>query len=176
MKFTETKLAGAFLIEPEYLEDDRGFFARSFCAEQYAAHGLNPRVVQGNISFNHHKGTVRGMHYQLPPHQEVKVVRCTQGAIHDLIVDLRPESPTFRQSVGFDLTPGNRLQLYVPAGFAHGYQTLEDNSEVSYQVSEFYTPNSERGVRWDDPSFDIRWPLEITSISEKDQSHPDYSV
>ena len=116
------------------------------------------------------------MHYQLPPHQEVKVVRCTQGAIHDLIVDLRPESPTFRQSVGFDLTPGNRLQLYVPAGFAHGYQTLEDNSEVSYQVSEFYTPNSERGVRWDDPSFDIRWPLEITSISEKDQSHPDYSV
>jgi len=175
MIFTETTLSGAYVVKPELLEDDRGFFARSFCVEQYKEHGLNPNILQSNISYNHNKGTVRGMHYQLEPHREVKVVRCTQGAIYDVIVDLRPSSATFKQWVGVKLTAENRNQLYVPTGFAHGYQTLEDRSEVFYQVSEFYSPNSERGIRWNDPGFDISWPLEISRISDKDQTHPEFS-
>ncbi|MEM7099864.1 MAG: dTDP-4-dehydrorhamnose 3,5-epimerase [Pseudomonadota bacterium] len=176
MKFTPSPLAGAYLIEPELLEDDRGFFARAFCREEYESHGLNPDVMQGNISFNHVKGTVRGMHYQLPPHREVKVVRCTRGAIYDAIVDLRPDSSTYLQVFGAELSAENHRQLYVPEGFAHGYQTLEDNCEVSYQVSQFYAPGSERGVRWNDSAFKLEWPLPVSCISDKDQAHPEYEV
>jgi len=176
MNFEETKLQGAYVISPELLEDSRGFFAREFCKEQYEAYGLNSNIVQCNMSFNHLAGTVRGMHFQLPPHQEVKIVRCTQGAIFDVIVDLRKESKTFKQWVGVELTAQNRKHLYVPAGFAHGYQTLVDSTEVAYQVTEYYTPGSERGVKWSDPAFDISWPKPVSSISDKDRQHPVYQL
>jgi dTDP-4-dehydrorhamnose 3,5-epimerase len=174
MIFRETELVGVVVIEPERLEDERGFFARTFCQREFKAHGLNSRVAQCNLSFNHRKGTLRGMHYQLEPHREVKLVRCTRGAIFDVIVDLRPESPSYCRWVGVELSEENRRMLYVPEGFAHGYQTLVDNSEVVYQVSEFYAPGSERGVRFDDPTFGIAWPCEVTVISEKDSQHPRY--
>ena len=176
MLFRETILSDAVIIEPELSEDDRGFFARSFCKMEFEREGLETTVVQNNISFNHKEGTLRGMHFQLEPHREVKIVRCTRGAIFDVIVDLREDSPTFLKWIGVELTSTNRLQLYVPAGFAHGYQTLEDESEVFYQVSEFYTPGSERGVRWDDPAFNISWPREVTCISDKDKSHPAFAL
>jgi len=176
MNFEETKLQGAYVISPELLEDSRGFFAREFCKEQYEAYGLNSNIVQCNMSFNHLAGTVRGMHFQLPPHQEVKIVRCTQGAIFDVIVDLRKESKTFKQWVGVELTAQNRKHLYVPAGFAHGYQTLVDSTEVAYQVTEYYTPGSERGVKWSDPAFDISWPKPVSCISDKDRQHPVYQL
>ena len=174
MIFTQSALIGAYIIESEPLKDDRGFFSRSFCVDQYTEHGLNPHIAQCNISYNHIKGTVRGMHYQLAPHREVKVVRCTRGSIYDVIVDLRSDSATYKQWVGVELTADNGKQLYVPTGFAHGYQTLEDSSEVSYQVSEFYSPQSERGVRWNDPAFAISWPLKVRSISDKDMNHPEF--
>lgn len=172
MIFTETKLHGAFVIEPELIEDERGFFARTWSQTEFVQHGLNPRVVQTNLSFNQRRGTLRGMHFQAKPHEEAKVVRCTAGSIADVIVDLRPESPTFRQWIKVELSANNRLMLYVPESFAHGFQTLEDDTEVAYQISEYYHPESARGVRWDDPVFGIDWPLEISVISERDRSHP----
>ena len=176
MKFTETKLKGAFIITPDLIEDERGFFARAFCRREFEEHGLNPDLVQCNISFNKTKGTLRGMHYQAGPHAEVKLVRCTAGAIYDVIVDLRPESPTFKQWFSTELTEKNHQMLYVPEGFAHGYQTLTPQTEVFYQVSAFYHPASERGIRWNDPTFGIEWPLPVTVISKKDASHPDWEA
>src|SRR6266487_3389064 len=158
MIFIETTLKGAFIIEPERLEDERGFFARSFCRKEFEDHGLNPNLVQCSISFNKKKGTLRGMHYQISPHAEAKLVRCTMGAIYDVIIDLRPHLPTFKQWIAVELTAENRQMLYIPEGFAHGFQTLTDNTEVYYQMSQFYYPEYSRGVRWDDPAFGIVWP------------------
>ncbi len=172
MIFTETALSGAFLVEPELRQDERGQFARTFCAREFEALGLNPTVAQGNVSFNYEAGTLRGMHFQRPPHAEVKLVRCTQGAIVDVIVDLRPESPTFGQHVAYELSAANRRALYVPERFAHGYQTLVADVEVSYQVSQFYAPQAEGGVRHDDPELGIAWPLEVSTISPKDAAWP----
>ncbi len=175
MIFSETKLKGAFLIDVERREDERGFFARSWCQREFQEYGLNPSVVQCNVSFNKKKGTLRGMHYQLPPFSETKLVRCMRGAIFDVALDIRHESPTYGQWTAAELTAENRRMLYIPEGFAHGYQTLMDNTEVFYQVSEFYHPESERGVRWDDPSFGILWPDEPNRvISAKDRSIPDF--
>lgn len=174
MIFTETPLAGAYVIDIQRLEDERGFFARTWCQREYAAHGLNPRLAQCSISFNKVKGTLRGMHYQLPPHAEAKVVRCTRGAIFDAIIDLRPESPTYKQHFGLALTPESRTMLYVPEGFAHGLLTLEDNTEVLYQITEFYAPDYARGFRWDDPAFAIQWPAPVQVISERDAGYPDF--
>lgn len=170
MIFTPTKLDGAFVIDLELREDDRGFFARTFCMREFEEHGLESMTAQCNLSFNHKAGTVRGMHYQLPPASEAKLVRCLKGAIHDVIIDLRPESPSYLQWFGVRLDDENRRALYVPPLFAHGYQALTDGAEVSYQVSEFYAPGQERGLRYDDPRFGIDWPLEVTVISEKDAS------
>ena len=174
MIFTETKLKGAFIIEPERLEDARGFFARAWCQREFAAHSLSPRVVQCNISSNKKKGTLRGMHYQAAPCEEAKLVRCTMGAIYDVIIDLRPESPTFTHHVAVVLTAANRKMLYVPEGFAHGFQTLEDDSEVFYQMSEFYVADHARGVRWNDPAFGIQWPIAEPIILERDRNYPDF--
>lgn len=168
MLFTETKLKGAFIIDLELRGDDRGAFARTFCANEFEQHGLKPTVAQCNLSFNHKAGTLRGMHYQVPPAAETKLVRCTKGAIYDVIIDLRPDSPTYGQHIGVELTADNRRALYVPEMFAHGYQALTDGAEVVYQVGEFYTPGYERGIRYDDPAFGIEWPMPITVISEKD--------
>ena len=172
MIFVETRLSGAFVIEPERLEDERGFFARSFDEQEFAACGLVTRWVQCNISFNKKKGTLRGMHYQVVPHAEAKLVRCTMGAIYDVIIDLRPGSLTFRQWVAMELTAENRRMLYLPEGFAHGFQTLMDNTEVFYQMSEFYHPECARGVRWDDPAFGVNWSLPVNVIVEKDNAYP----
>jgi len=158
MLFRETPLKGAFLIEPERLEDERGFFARTFCRKEFEAHGLNPDIAQCSVSFNRRKGTLRGMHFQAAPHAEDKVVRCTEGAIFDVMIDLRPDSPTFKRWTATELTAENGRMFYIPAGFAHGFQTLHDNVEVLYQMSEFYHPECARGVRWDDPAFRIMWP------------------
>lgn len=174
MIFTETKLAGAFVIEVEKIEDERGFFARTFDREEFASHGLNPNLAQCNVSFNKKKGTLRGMHFQAAPHEEAKLVRCTRGAMYDAIIDLRPESPTFRQWTSAELTAENRRMLYIPEGFAHGFQTLEDDTEVFYQMSEFFHPESGRGVRFDDPSFGVEWPPGEKVISEKDRKYPDF--
>ncbi len=171
MIFTETKLSGAFVIDPERFEDDRGFFARTWCVREFKTHGLNSRLVQCSVSNNKQKATLRGMHYQAAPHAETKLVRCTKGAIYDVIIDLREDSSTFRQWVAVELTAENRRMLYIPEGFAHGFQTLSDDTEVFYQISEFYHPESARGVRWDDPAFGIEWPLEATIMSEKDSSY-----
>jgi len=176
MKFTETILKGSFIITPDLMEDERGFFARAFCRNEFEEQGLNPNLVQSNISFNETKGTMRGMHYQAGPHAEVKLVRCTAGAIYDVIVDLRLESPTYRQWFSTELTEKNHRLLYVPEGFAHGYQTLTPQTEVFYQVSAFYHRASERGIRWDDPTFGIEWPLPVTVVSKKDASHPKWEA
>lgn len=177
MIFTPTRLAGAFVIEPEKRLDERGFFARSWCAQEFEAHGLSPSLVQCNISFNARAGTLRGMHFQSAPHQEAKLVRCTRGSIFDVILDLRPHSPTFKQWQGFELSAANHRALYVPEGFAHGLQTLEDNSEVFYQMSTSYVPGAQAGVRWDDPAFDIEWPhAERRTIAEKDMAFPDFDA
>jgi dTDP-4-dehydrorhamnose 3,5-epimerase len=168
MLFTETKLKGAFIIDLENREDNRGFFARTFCAKEFEDHGLKPTVAQCNASFNHKKGTLRGMHYQVPPAAETKLIRCTRGAIYDVIVDMRPESPTYLSHIGVELSEDNRRALYVPELFAHGYLALTDGAEVTYQVGEFYTPGYERGLRYNDPILGIEWPTEITVISEKD--------
>ena len=174
MIFTETSLAGAYRIEFERFEDARGFFARSFCREEFARHGLNPRIEQCNVSFNRERGTLRGMHYQVAPHQEDKLVRCTRGALLDVIIDLRPESPTFCGWTAVELTAGNRLMFYVPEGFAHGFQTLEDDTEVCYQMSAAYAPESAQGVRWNDPRFAIDWPINPPILSEQDLFYPDF--
>lgn len=174
MIFTETKLKGSYVIEPEMQEDERGFFARTFCQEEFRARGLNPRVVQCSVSFNKKEGTLRGMHFQVAPYAEAKWVRCARGAIYDVIIDLRVDSPTFKQWVALELTADNRRMLYVAEGFVHGFQTLEDNTEVFYQTSEFYHPECARGVRWNDPTFGIQWPLETRTISPRDQGYPDF--
>lgn len=168
MIFTQTQLEGAYIIDLELREDDRGAFARTFCAQEFESHGLKPSVAQCNLSFNHKAGTLRGMHYQLSPAAETKLVRCTQGAIYDVIIDLRPDSPTYLKHIGVELTADNRRSLYVPEMFAHGYQALTDGAEVVYQVGEFYTPGYERGLRYDDPTFEIKWPQPVTVISAKD--------
>jgi dTDP-4-dehydrorhamnose 3,5-epimerase len=174
MTFTELKLKGAYAIDLERKEDPRGFFARSWCRTEFGDHGLCEEFVQINVGFSTKMGTLRGMHYQTAPHQEVKVVRCTMGAIYDVIIDLRPESPTFKQWTGVELNSGNHRMLYVPEGFAHGYQTLADNTEINYQTSRFYAPESARGNRYDDPAFGIEWPLAVSSISDPDRSWPEF--
>jgi dTDP-4-dehydrorhamnose 3,5-epimerase len=174
--FHETNLKGAFVIDIEKLEDHRGFFARAWCQKEFEEHHLVSRIRQANVSYNMTKGTLRGMHYQLSPYEETKLVRCTNGAIYDVIIDLRPVSPTYAQWIGVELTAENYKMLYVPENFAHGFITLKNNTEVTYQVSQFYTPGSERGIRWDDPAFGIDWPIEARVISDKDSNWPDYAL
>lgn len=176
MKFRETGLAGAWIVDLERHRDARGSFARVWCENEFRDHGLVSRVVQANTSFNEKAGTLRGMHYQAPPYRETKLVRCTRGALYDVIVDLRPDSPTYRSWTGVELTETNDRMLYVPADFAHGFITLEDATEVNYLVSETYMPGSERGVRWNDPAFAIEWPRPVTVISGKDESWPDFTA
>lgn len=176
MIFTETSLSGVWVVEPEKLQDERGFFARVWCQQEMEAHGLSAALVQCNVSFNYQKGTLRGLHYQVSPYAEVKLVRCTRGALYDVVVDLRAESPTFKRWIAFELTANNYKMLYIPIGCAHGFQTLMDNTEVFYQMSEFYHPECARGVRWNDPTFGVMWPLDTKIISEKDQCYPDFTV
>jgi dTDP-4-dehydrorhamnose 3,5-epimerase len=174
--FEETRLAGAYFVDLERREDARGFFARTWCADEFADHGLVNRLVQANVSWNAEQGTLRGMHFQRPPHAETKLVRCTRGAVYDVIVDLRPDSETYKQWLGVELTDANRRALFVPEGFAHGYQTLAPDSEVIYQVSAAYAPKAEGGVRWDDPAFAIEWPdPDNALLSDKDRSWPDFT-
>src|SRR5881409_2530206 len=165
MQFTETKLRGAYIIDLVRREDSRGFFARAFCQKEFAAHGLKSLIAQANVAYNVKKGTLRGMHFQFPPAAETKLVRCTRGAILDIIVDLRPESPTYLQNIAVELTADNHRGLYVPERFAHGYQVLEDGTETSYQVGAFYTPGSEGGLMYNDPRLRLKWPLPVTEIS-----------
>jgi dTDP-4-dehydrorhamnose 3,5-epimerase len=169
MIFTETKLKGAFIIDIERREDSRGFFARAFCQHEFEAHGLKSIIAQANLAFNYKAGTLRGMHFQFPPSAETKLVRCTRGAILDIIVDLRPESPTYLQHIAVELNEDNSRALYVPERFAHGYQVLTDKTETSYQVGEFYTPGSEGGLLYNDPWLKLQWPLAVSVISDKDQ-------
>jgi dTDP-4-dehydrorhamnose 3,5-epimerase len=174
MIFTETKLPGAYLIDIKKLKDERGFFARGWCQKEFEDHGLVPHVLQANISYNIRKGTLRGMHYQVAPYAETKLIRCVRGALYDVIIDLRPDSPTYMQWLGVELSAESYKMLYVPEGFAHGFQTLVDNTEATYQVSQFYTPGAEGGLRYNDPAFGIEWPLEVQVISDKDKSWPDF--
>jgi len=174
MIFKETKLAGVVEVDLDPRSDERGFFARSWCEGEFGAHGLNSRLAQCNVSFNTKKGTLRGMHYQDDPYPEAKLVRCTQGAIYDVAVDLRPQSATFKQWFGVVLSAENRHMLYIPEGCAHGFLTLTDASEVFYQMSEFYHPETARGVRFDDPAFRVSWPEKIEIISERDRTYPDF--
>ena len=169
MIFTETNLKGAFVIDLERRDDSRGFFARGFCQKEFEAHGLKPIIAQANVAHNVRKGTVRGMHFQFPPAAETKLVRCTRGAILDIIVDLRPESPTYLQHIEVELNEDNQRALYVPERFAHGYQALRDNTDTSYQVGEFYTPSAEGGLAYNDPKLGLKWPLPVSVISDKDQ-------
>jgi dTDP-4-dehydrorhamnose 3,5-epimerase len=176
--FTPARLQGVYEIDVTPHEDRRGFFARSFCQREFAAHGLNPRVVQCNVSYNRRRGTLRGMHYQAAPDAEAKLIRCVRGAVYDVVVDLRAESPTFRQWAAAELRaePGRPSKmLYVPEGFAHGFLTLQDDTEVLYQMSEFFVPDAARGVRWDDPAFSVQWPEPVRVISERDRSYPDFT-
>jgi len=172
--FRETELVGALVIDIEAHADSRGFFARTWCQRELLAQGISMQIAQTSMSYNRKKGTLRGLHYQVEPHREAKLIRCTHGAIFDVIVDLRPASATYRKWFAVELTAANRQMLYVPDGFAHGFQTLEDDTEVSYLISEFFVPESGRGARYDDPAFAIEWPLEVSVISEKDASWPDY--
>ncbi len=174
MKFTPTKISGAYLIEIEPLTDERGFFARSFCANEFQQQGLNTNFVQSSVSFTAQKGTIRGMHYQVAPDTETKLVRCTKGAIYDVILDLRPESPTFKQWVATELTADNHQMFYIPSGCAHGLQTLVDDTEVFYQMAGVYNANSARGVRWNDPAFRLEMPLAVSVINDRDRSYPDF--
>lgn len=176
MEFHKTKLPGVFEIRIEAKPDERGFFARTWCRKEFEAQGLGGNLVQCSLSFNKRKGTLRGMHYQIAPHEETKLVRCTQGAIYDVVLDLRPKSPAFKAWVGVELTAAKRNMMYVPQGCAHGFLTLEDQSEVTYQMSEFQNPESARGVRWDDPAFQIQWPAKVEVISERDRAYPDFQV
>ncbi len=176
MIFMKTRLKDAFVVEPDKLADERGFFARSWCQREFEALGVNKKPVQSNISFNKKRGTLRGLHYQDDPFGEVKLVRCTMGGIYDVIVDLRPASETYLQWISVELTEKNRRLLFVPEGFAHGFMTLRDNTEVFYQMSQYYMPEYARGIRWDDPLFGIRWPMNISIISDKDGRYPDFSA
>ena len=176
MIFQATKLPGAFLIELERKEDERGFFARAWCENEFAEHHLEGKIVQCNISFNKKRATLRGMHYQSHPYAEIKVIRCTRGSIYDVIVDLRPESPHYKEYLSVILSAETRSMLYIPKGFAHGFQTLEDETEVFYHMSEYYMPHAARGFRWNDPAFRISWPDDVQIISEKDRSYPDFSA
>jgi dTDP-4-dehydrorhamnose 3,5-epimerase len=176
MQFHPTILRDAWTILLEPARDSRGFFARTFCVEEFAAHGLETNYPQHSISFSVHSGTVRGMHYQREPHSEAKLVRCVKGAIWDVIIDIRPESPTYRQWQGFELSSMNGRQLYIPKGFAHGFQTLSNDVEVNYLISEPYAPDSATGIRYDDPALGINWPLAITEISEKDLNWPNFAA
>jgi dTDP-4-dehydrorhamnose 3,5-epimerase len=173
MIFTETNLKGAYVVELQRFEDERGYFARSWCEREFKEHGLDSRLVQCNVSFNRRKGTLRGMHYQVPPFAEAKLTRCTRGALYDVIIDLRPESHTFLRWMAIELTPDNNKMVFIPNGFAHGFQTLEDNTEIFYQMSEFYAPECARGVRWNDPLFSITWPAAERTIAPRDQQYPD---
>jgi|SRR5882672_77426 len=172
MLFRETDLKGVLIIEPEIIEDERGFFTCSWTPVEFEAHNLNPRLVQCNISYNKLSGTVRGMHFQIEPHEEAKLVRCTRGAIYDVAVDLRNDSPTRYQWVAAELTADNHRMLYIPEGFAHGYQALSDKTEIFYQMSEYYHPESARGLRWNDPALGIQWPLPLTVIAKRDATFP----
>jgi len=172
LKFHATPLSGLYVVEIEALRDERGFFARSYCAREFSAHGVDFPVAQCNVSFNDKAGTLRGLHYQAAPHEEAKLVRCTRGALFDVAVDVRLDSPTYRRWYAVELTPDNGRMLFIPGGFAHGFQTLQDGTEISYVMSEFYHPDSARGLRWDDPAFAIDWPLANPIISDKDRSHP----
>ncbi|MGZ0653998.1 dTDP-4-dehydrorhamnose 3,5-epimerase [Coraliomargarita sp. W4R53] len=172
MKFEETPLKGAWIIDLEPRGDDRGYFARTFCRKEFEAHGIEANVVQSNISFSAHAGTLRGMHFQKAPAEETKLVRCLTGALLDVIIDIRPDSPTYHQHIAVELTPENKRMLFVPRGFAHGFMTLKDNTEMLYMVSEFYTPEVESGLRHDDPAFGINWPLPVSVISAKDAIWP----
>ena len=172
MIFRETALAGVWLIEPERLGDERGFFARTWCRREFETRGLEPDVVQCNISWNAKRGLVRGLHYQMPPHAETKLVRCTRGAIWDVVVDLRPGSPTFKRWTAAELTADNRHAMYIPKGCAHGFQTLTDDTEVFYQMSAFHAPGAERGVRWNDPVLAIAWPIASAALSDRDRALP----
>lgn len=176
MIFTETKLKGAYIIEPEKKADERGFFARTWCQHEFEAQDLNPQLAQCNISYNARRSTLRGMHHQAAPYAETKLVRCTRGAIHDVIIDLRAESATYKQHFSVVLDEGNYRMLYIPEGFAHGFQTLEDDTEVFYQMSVVYSPEAARGVRWDDPVFSIEWPqAECRHMSDRDRNWPDFA-
>lgn len=174
MIFEETAVPGAFVIDIEPHEDERGLFARTFCRDEFEAHGLEPAVAQCSLSFNARRGTLRGMHYQVAPHSECKLVRCTAGSIHDVIVDLRPDSPTHCEWVAVELSATNRRALYVPAGLAHGFQTLADETEVLYQISVPFMPSHAHGVRWNDPAFQIRWPHADPILSARDAQYPDF--
>ena len=174
MIFSETSLQGAFIIDLDKIEDDRGFFARTFCANEFGEHGLNTHFVQANMSLSRQQNVLRGMHYQVEGAEEAKLVRCTKGSILDVIIDIRKDSETYCQHISVELTDSNYRMLYVPEGFAHGFLTLEDNIEVAYMVSNFYTPGKERGIRWNDPLFGIKWPTENPLLSPKDTSHPDF--
>jgi dTDP-4-dehydrorhamnose 3,5-epimerase len=176
VRFSGARLPGVWRIGLEKREDSRGFFARVFCEQEFAAHGLTTRYPQCNLSYNAKRGTLRGMHFQRPPKPEVKVVRCLRGAVYDVLLDLRPDSPTYLKHEAFELTSDNREALYVPDGIAHGFQTLTDDAEMFYQMSEFYIPGLNDGVRWNDPAFHIEWPLENPILSEKDQTYPDFSI
>ncbi|HYC36863.1 MAG TPA: dTDP-4-dehydrorhamnose 3,5-epimerase [Usitatibacter sp.] len=176
MRIEPTAIAGLMVVEMERREDARGFFARSYCAEEFARAGMDARVAQCNVSYNARRGTLRGMHYQAAPHGEAKLVRCTAGAIHDVALDLRPESPTYLKWLGFELSASNGRALFIPDGLAHGFQTLADGSEVFYQMSVPYVPGAARGVRFDDPAFGIRWPLPDPFVSEKDAAYPDFEA
>jgi dTDP-4-dehydrorhamnose 3,5-epimerase len=173
--FKPTELPGAYVIEPGRLEDIRGYFARTFCEKDFAAQGLETQVAQCSVSFNHKKGTLRGMHYQVAPLKEVKLVRCNRGAIFDVIIDLRRDSPAFKKHVAVQLDERNGKMLYIPAGFAHGFQTLEDDTEVFYQMSQIYSAEHARGVRWNDPAFGIQWPQDERTILERDRNYPDFA-
>jgi dTDP-4-dehydrorhamnose 3,5-epimerase len=176
MKFISTELAGAMSVELEPFHDERGFFSRGWCQREFEQHGLSTRVCQVNVSWNLKRGTLRGMHYQVPPYAESKLIRCVRGALYDVIIDLRRDSPTFGKWIGVELSADNRRMLYVPEQFAHGFITLADETEATYQVSEFYTPGAERGIRYNDLRFAIRWPIEPVVISRKDQNWPDYDL
>jgi dTDP-4-dehydrorhamnose 3,5-epimerase len=176
MEFTETNLKGAFVVGLKRIEDHRGFFARGWCRDEFAQHGLNPNMVQLNVGFSQNKGTLRGLHYQVAPHEEAKFVRCTRGAIFDVIVDLRPGSPTQLGWFGIELTAANALMVYAPENFAHGYQTLADDTEMYYLTSGHYSPSAARGVRYNEPAFGISWPLPVAAISDADRNWPDYSA
>jgi dTDP-4-dehydrorhamnose 3,5-epimerase len=176
MIFRETGIGGAWLIEAERLEDERGFFARTWDAKEFGARGLNPALAQCSISYNRARGTLRGMHYQVAPHEEAKLVRCTAGAIYDTVLDLRTDSSSFKRWCGIELSAENRLAVYVPEGCAHGFLTLVENCEIQYQISEPHAPDAARGVRWDDAAFGIAWPAEVVVISERDASYPDFRL
>jgi dTDP-4-dehydrorhamnose 3,5-epimerase len=176
MTFTETNVQGCFILGPDRFDDERGFFSKIFDAREFTQRGLDTDFAQFNLAYNHRKGTLRGMHFQSPPHEEVKLVRCTRGAVYDVIIDLRPASPTYLQWSGVELSADNYLTYYVPRGCAHGYLTLTDHAEVTYNVTAAYAPHSARGVRWNDRAFAIKWPIQPTIINPRDANYPDYDL